>query len=131
MLTIGQMKAKSHVDEEPVMISLPSMSIFLAFFIIAVLCSQFEKEVVNIKSPISSVAAAVESERPYCTLVAPAPQGVGVDVKNAGYFFNRQERRYFMELTVSYHYFTPTYLKAYLVERCPVLYSVLNPEAIL
>jgi len=44
------------------------------------------KEVVNIKSPIPSVATAIESERPYYTLVAPSPQGVGMDVKNTGYF---------------------------------------------
>ena len=82
------------------------MSIFLASFVIAVVRSQFEKEVVNIKSPVSSVAAVVESERPYLTLVAPAPQGVGMDVKNAGYFVNRQQRRYFIEFTIIYHRFS-------------------------
>ncbi len=94
------------------------MSIFLAFFVIAVLRSQFEEEVVNIKSPVSSVAAAVESERPYYTLVAPAPQGVGMDVINAGYFVNRQQRRYFVRFTISCHRFAP-YFKVYLVlELC-------------
>lgn len=91
------------------------MAIYLNFFVIAVARSQFDKEVVNIKSPVSSVATVVESERPYYTLVAPAPQGVGMDVKNASYFVNRQQRRYFIEFTVSCHSFTPTYLKVYLV----------------
>ncbi len=94
------------------------MSIFLAFFVIAVVRSQFGKEVVNIKSPVSSVAAVVKSERPYHTLVAPSPQGVGVDVKNTGYFVHRQQRRYFMEFIVSCHRFAP-YFKVYLVlELC-------------
>jgi hypothetical protein len=79
--------------------------------------SQFGKEVVNIKSPVSSVAAAIESERPYHTLIAPAPQGVGVDVKNAGYFTHRQQRRYFIEFTIICHRFALSYLKVYLVAR--------------
>jgi hypothetical protein len=100
------MKAKSHVDEEPVMISLPSMSIFLAFFIIAVLCSQFWKEVVYIKSPVFTVATAIESERPYYTLVAPSSQGVGMNVKNAGYFTHGEQMCYLIEFTIISHLFT-------------------------
>ena len=73
--------------------------------------SQFGKEVVNIKSPVSSVAAVVKSERPYHTLIAPAPQGVGMDVKNTSYFAYSQKRRYFIVFT---HSFIPIYLKMYL-----------------
>jgi hypothetical protein len=107
------------------------MSIFLAFFVIAVLRSQFEEEVVNIKSPVSSVAAAVESERPYYTLIAPAPQGVGVDVKNTGYFVHRQQRRYFTEFTVSFHRFSLAYVKVCIITRDVFFCGILNIQAML
>ena len=75
------------------------------------------KEVVNIKSPVSSVATTVESERPYSTLVAPAPQGVGMDVKNSGYFIHRQQRRYFIAFTVSCHRFSLSHIKVSIITR--------------
>jgi len=68
--------------------------------------SQFDKEVVNIKSPVSAVAAAVESERPYYTLVAPASQSVGMDVKNAGYSTDGQQGCYFTEIRITFHRFS-------------------------
>jgi len=76
------------------------------YYVITVVCSQFGKEVVNIKSPIPSVATAIESERPYYTLVAPSPQGVGMDVKNTGYFTYGQQGCYFTEITITFHRFS-------------------------
>ena len=112
-------------------LSLSIMSIFIAFFVIAVLRSKFEKEVVNIKSPVSSVSAAVESERPYYTLIAPAPQGVRVDVKNTGYFFHRQQRRYFIEFTVSCHRFSLACVKVCIITGDVLFCGILKIQAIL
>ena len=93
--------------------------------------SQFGKEVVNIISPVSSVAAAVKSERPYYTLVAPAPQGVGVNVKNTGYFVHRQQRRYFIEFTVSCHLFSLSYVKVCTITKDVLFCGILNIQAML
>jgi hypothetical protein len=74
---------------------------------------QFDKEAINIKSPVSSVSMVGESVRPNCTLVAPAPQGAGMDVKNASYFVNSQKRCYFVESMAICHSIILIYLKVY------------------
>jgi hypothetical protein len=91
--------------------------------------SQFEKEVVNIKSSISSIAAAVESERPYYTLITPAPKGVGADVEHNGYFVHRQKRRYVIEFTVSYHRFSLSCLELRIITRDFLFLGILSIQA--
>ena len=88
-----------------------SLRILLSIPLYTFTLSQFGKEVINVKSPISSVSTVAESVRPNYTLVAPAPQGVGMDVKNTSYFAYSQKRRYFIVFT---HSFIPIYLKTYL-----------------
>jgi hypothetical protein len=78
---------------------------------ITVVRSQFGKEVVNIKSSVSSVATAIKPVRPYHTLVTPSPQSVGMDVKNAGYSANGQQWCYFTEITITFHCFYISALK--------------------
>lgn len=94
-----------------------SLQIILSMPLYSFTLSQLDKEVIDIESSISSVSTVVESIRPNYTLVAPAPQGIGMDVKNASYFVNRLERCYFFEFTVICHCFVPIYLKTYLLKE--------------
>ena len=67
---------------------------------------------VYIKSSVFTVAATVDLECPYFTLVAPAPQGVGMNVKKAGYHADGQQGRYFITDPRTHHRLFPPASKA-------------------
>ena len=60
------------------------------------------KEVGNILSPESSVAPGSDAIDPYSAGIRPASQGIGMNMKQAGYFPYCQHA---VHLTVSYHVF--------------------------
>jgi hypothetical protein len=75
----------------PYQLSIPLITLCHNSPVIAVVDSQLRKKAVNIGFSISSVTTAADSECPYDTLVAPSPQGIGMNVEKPGYFLHCQQ----------------------------------------
>jgi len=72
------------------------------FPLIASVCVELNQEASNVLSPKSSVAPGCNAVNSYYSFVAPAPQGIGMDMEEMSYFPYRQHVAY---LIIIYHIF--------------------------
>jgi hypothetical protein len=69
-------------------------AVFPGFFPVVGLAAMFRQEVSDFLAPKSAVTPRGNAVCPYSSVVTPAPQGVRMDMKEPGYFPDRQHVTY-------------------------------------